>query len=97
MLGLVVGIVYAIIIPYEIVTRSYLEICIYLFLGHWLLLNTLFNYSMAFRTKPGTPPPVIPAMKCSLSYMAFTGGNDRRGGGNVQALYRAETTAGSSL
>ncbi|GAB1600488.1 palmitoyltransferase ZDHHC16-like [Argonauta hians] len=28
--------------------------------GNWLLVNTIFNYVMGFRTNPGRPPQVVP-------------------------------------
>ena len=59
MLTTVVCLVYTVVVPYEVLQhKSTVETVFYLILGHYLLGNTLFNYTMAWRTQPGRPPRV---------------------------------------
>ncbi len=62
MLGVVVLIAYLVIVPYEYLRISWPAFIVYFILGHWLLINTLFHYFMAyFFTEPGFPPQVSPS------------------------------------
>ncbi|VDP03268.1 unnamed protein product [Soboliphyme baturini] len=53
MVVIVILIGYFIVAPYEWQRRPTIEIVAYLVIGHWLLINFLFNYYMAYVVKPG--------------------------------------------
>jgi palmitoyltransferase len=53
-----VGIAYAVGLPFWL-GRSYIVTAIALVLGNWILLNVVFNYTMALITGPGHPPEKI--------------------------------------
>lgn len=56
MMGLVIVTCYVVMVPYEWVRLPYSVVIPIFAMGHWLLINTLFHYWMAFVTKPGFPP-----------------------------------------
>uniref|UniRef100_A0A914VZB3 Palmitoyltransferase n=1 Tax=Plectus sambesii TaxID=2011161 RepID=A0A914VZB3_9BILA len=56
LVGAVVIIAYMIVIPYEIYQKSTPAICLYLTVGNWILVNTIFHYGKAWTTSPGHPP-----------------------------------------
>ena len=59
MLTTVVSLVYTVVMPYEVLQhKSTVETVLYLVFGHYLLGNTLFNYTMGWTTGPGRPPRV---------------------------------------
>lgn len=57
----VVAVVYIIGLPH-FWNKSPTLTCILIVLGHWLLINVVFHFTMAAATDPGTPPKVILAL-----------------------------------
>lgn len=53
----VIGVTYYLGFPYWW-SRSPRITCVLLIIGHWLLINVVFNFYMACITAPGQPPQV---------------------------------------
>lgn len=53
-----VVIFYSTILPEIYNTSSIINFLINFIIGSWLAVNTLFHYTMGWRTKPGSPPNV---------------------------------------
>ena len=49
---------YLTILPWLVRERAYLLILFHVIVGHWLMVNIVFNYYKGVRTSPGYPPQV---------------------------------------
>ena len=68
LVGAVVVVAYLVIIPYELTKKSVPVIAVYLIVGNWILVNTIFHYGRAWTTPPGSPPQVTSNLLNLLEY-----------------------------